>query len=93
MVKLFHKRSIEEKIERQAKKREKYYQKQWIQWIEPKLIRVEGMNIKTIKKYQDKYFRSEPWKREQLVEWAHWSNVRLPPLEPLKSPLPLPKKV
>lgn len=80
MFKLFHKMTVEEKIARQTKKREMYYQKQWIQWIEPRLVRIEGMNIKRLKKYQDEYFENKCGIRDWLIDWAHCSNVCLPPL-------------
>ncbi|MFT8556629.1 hypothetical protein [Liquorilactobacillus hordei] len=84
--KLSHKDTIEEKLSKEQAKQQKHYEKEWKEWIEPKLTTVAGMSIESLEEYQFKYFNNWYGMRSDLCNWAHYSNCFLPPLKPLKNP-------
>lgn len=73
---LFFKKSLEERIEIQKRKRNKYYEKQWEKLVEPSLIRI-GCSLVTVQKYKQDYFNN--FNRDWLIDWCKYRNVCLPP--------------
>ncbi|MFT9451775.1 hypothetical protein [Liquorilactobacillus ghanensis] len=85
---LFFKKSLEERIEIQKRKRKKYYEKQWKKSVEPNLIRI-GCSLITIQKYKQDYFND--FNRDWLIDWCKYRNVCLPPTSD-RMGNPFPKK-
>lgn len=67
--------------------------REWEKHIKPQLLTIENMSIKKLEQYHKEYSENKGGIRDWLIDWAHYSNVFLPPLwEQRKNPLGSNKK-